>query len=73
MKAFEKVCIRLNTFTGVLSGVLIVLTMLVIVANIAGRYLFNSPLLGSIELCRTLLVIIHHHTLFDRKPGCNVT
>ena len=56
--SFERITTRLNMGAGVVAGGLIVTMMLVIVVDVAGRYLLNRPLLGSIELNRTLLVAV---------------
>ncbi len=49
---------RLLRGCGLISSVATFLMMLVVVANIVGRYLFNRPLTGTLEFTESLLVII---------------
>ena len=54
----ERTFAWLSKKAATLGGVLILVMMLAIVVDVSGRYLFNSPLLGGIELNRTLLVVV---------------
>lgn len=54
----EKVITTLCKGAGLCSGVLIVIMMLTIVADVSGRFFLNRPLLGGVEFNRTLLVIV---------------
>lgn len=58
MKSFEKVCGCLSTICGTMAGWSVIVAMLVMVIDVIGRYVFNNPLLGSVELNRILLVAI---------------
>ncbi len=46
----------INQALAILGAVFIVVMMLSTVADVSARYLFNSPILGTLELNRTLLV-----------------
>ncbi len=41
-----------------ISGVLVIVMMLLIVVDVSGRYFFNSPLLGGVEVSRVVLAWI---------------
>ncbi len=49
---------RLLRGFGLISSLATFLMMLVVVANIVGRYLFNKPLTGTLEFTESLLVIV---------------
>jgi TRAP-type mannitol/chloroaromatic compound transport system permease small subunit len=54
----ENVIGKISFGANVISAALILLLMLIIIVDVSGRYFFNYPILGSVELCRTLLVAI---------------
>lgn len=41
-----------------LSGIFMITAMITIIFDLSGRYFFNSPLPGSVELVRTFLVVL---------------
>jgi TRAP-type C4-dicarboxylate transport system permease small subunit len=49
---------RLLRGVGLISLAATLLTMVLVVANIVGRYLFNKPLTGTLEFTESLLVLI---------------
>ena len=49
---------RLLRGFGLISLLATLLTMVLVVANIVGRYLFNKPLTGTLEFTESLLVLI---------------
>jgi TRAP-type C4-dicarboxylate transport system permease small subunit len=49
---------RLLRGLGLISSAATLLTMVLVVANIIGRYLFNKPLTGTLEFTESLLVLI---------------
>jgi TRAP-type C4-dicarboxylate transport system permease small subunit len=49
---------RLLRGFGFISAIATVLMMVLVVANVLGRYLFNEPLTGTLEFTESLLVII---------------
>ena len=53
----------MNQGLGILAIIFIILMMLSTVADVTGRYLFNSPITGTVELNRTLLVYAVFFTL----------
>jgi|WetSurMetagenome_2_1015567.scaffolds.fasta_scaffold59943_2 TRAP-type mannitol/chloroaromatic compound transport system permease small subunit len=55
---FSRIIVWLSRKTANFSGFLIIFMMLTIVVDVFGRYVFNRPLVGGVELNRTLLVII---------------
>lgn len=57
-KLFDKVFDNILTFFGYLSFICILLTMIVMCAEVVMRYFFNKPLGWSIEVCTHLLVYI---------------
>lgn len=56
--AFEKICAWLSRSGAIVSGGVILGMVLVVVFDVTGRNVFNSPLLGSVELNRALLVLV---------------
>jgi TRAP-type C4-dicarboxylate transport system permease small subunit len=61
MSAFERlyrVYGRLLRGFGLISAVSTFVMMLLVVANVIGRYLFNKPLTGTLEFTESLLVLI---------------
>jgi TRAP-type C4-dicarboxylate transport system permease small subunit len=49
---------RLLRACGLISAVATFVMMVLVVANVAGRYLFNKPLTGTLEFTESLLVLI---------------
>lgn len=49
---------RLLRGVGLISSAATLLTMALVVANIIGRYLFNKPVVGTLEFTESLLVLI---------------
>jgi len=61
MSAFERLYRGYGRFlraVGLISSAATLLTMVLVVANIIGRYLFNKPLTGTLEFTESLLVLI---------------
>ena len=55
-------------------GVLLFVLMSMIVVDVTGRYLFNSPLYGSLDLSITLLVLIVASAIaYGGRTGAHVT
>jgi TRAP-type C4-dicarboxylate transport system permease small subunit len=55
-------------------GVLLFVLMSVIVVDVTGRYVFNSPLYGSLDLSITLLVLIVASSIaYGGRTGAHVT
>lgn len=54
---------RLQEVLGMVAIVFIILMMLTTVVDVSGRYLFNSPISGSLEFARSMLVIVVSFTL----------
>lgn len=54
----ERIVAWLSRKAAALAGGLIFFIMLAIMVDVSGRYIFNSPLLGGIELNRSLLVVV---------------
>lgn len=53
----------INQGLGALAIIFILLMIVSTVADVTGRYLFNSPIMGTVELNRTLLVFTVFFTL----------
>ena len=66
---------RINRWLATFAVVLIFVMMLTITADVCMRYFFNSPIIGTVELNRTLLVIVVFFSLGyaqKRKRHINV-
>jgi TRAP-type C4-dicarboxylate transport system permease small subunit len=55
---YKTVVNTINQGLGAVAVIFIVIMMVSITADVSGRYLFNSPILGTTELNRTLLVYV---------------
>jgi TRAP-type transport system small permease protein len=53
-----KIIYSLNRWLGYLSVIVLGLMMLLTVADVTGRYFFNSPISGATEISRLMMVII---------------
>ncbi len=53
----------ISRWLGILAVIFIIAMMLSTIADVSGRYLFNSPIVGTVELNRTLLVYVVFLTL----------
>ena len=53
-----KVIDTLSRWMGYVSSALVIILMLDVVADVCGRYFFNSPILGASELATLMMVII---------------
>ncbi len=61
MSAFQRLYESYGRFlrgVGLISSAATLVTMVLVVANIIGRYLFNKPLVGTLEFTESLLVLI---------------
>lgn len=58
MGLYKKVVYTIGRYTGLLSMVLIIPMMLLIVANVIARYVFNSPINGAAEISVTVMVML---------------
>ncbi len=61
MPRFQRFCRaygRLLHAFGLLSAISIFVMLLLVVANVIGRYLFNAPITGAFEITESLLVVI---------------
>ena len=54
MKTFNKI----SRWLGYISAIAIAILMMIVVADVAGRYFFNSPIMGASELASFMMVII---------------
>ena len=61
MSAFQRACRaygRLLQAFGLLAAVSIFIMLVLVVANVIGRYVFNAPITGAFEITESLLVVI---------------
>jgi len=61
MASFQRLCQaygRILHAIGLISAISTFVMMLLVVANIFGRYLFNKPITGAFEITESLLVVI---------------
>ena len=58
MGLYKKVVYSIGRYAGLLSMVLIIPMMLLIVANVIARYVFNSPIQGAAEISVTIMVVL---------------
>jgi TRAP-type C4-dicarboxylate transport system permease small subunit len=61
MSGFQRLCQaygRLLQIFGAVSAISIFIMMILVSANIVGRYLFNAPITGAFEVTEALLVVI---------------
>jgi len=49
---------RIDRITAVICGILVLVMMLTVVIDVGGRYLFNKPLVGGVEVATNLVVAI---------------